>query len=222
MINNQKVTLILPCYNEEGGLRSILDQDLSFIDEVIVVDNDSIDGTAAVAKEYGCTVVHEKKKGYGAAYQAGLKQIKEGVIIAMDGDGTYPLETARDFILKIITSDIDFISGNRLSRGKPASMPYLNYLGNIILTLVIRILFIKNCLDSQSGMWVFRQDILNHLHLISADMAFSQEIKIETVARKFKFIELPIDYRKRAGQVKLRCFRDGFRNLMFLFKIFLG
>jgi len=218
MISNKKITLILPCYNEERGLRSLLKQDLSFIDEVIVVDNDSTDDTAAIAKECGCVVVYERKRGYGAAYKAGLKHIKEGIIIAMDGDGTYPLETARDFILKIVTSDIDFISGDRLSQGKPASMPCLNYFGNIILTLVTRVLFINNCHDSQSGMWVFKQEILKYLNLRSADMAFSQEIKIEAVTKKFKFIELPIEYRKRAGQVKLRCLRDGFRNLMFLFK----
>lgn len=218
MIQNKKISLVLPCYNEEEGLRAIFKNDLSLIDEIIVVDNNSTDNTVEVAKNFNCVVVEEKNPGYGAAYQSGFKKATGDIIIAMDGDGTYPIKAARDFAEKIIKDNVDFISGNRLKRGKPSSMSPLNYIGNLLLTFAVRIFFIKNIEDSQSGMWVLRRAVLDKLKLTSYGMAFSQEIKIEAVDKKFKFIEIPIEYNKRLGQVKLNCFRDGFKNLMFLLK----
>jgi len=218
MILDKKISLVMPCYNEENGLRLIFNNDLSWLDEIIVVDNNSTDKTTNVAREFNCSVIEEKQPGYGIAYQTGFKEATGDIILAMDGDGTYPLAVAYKFINKIIQQDIDFISGNRLSHGKPQSMPYLNYFGNIFFTFIVRLFFIKNCQDSQSGMWVFKRAILNKIHLTSAGMAFSQEIKIEVAANKFRFVELPIEYNKRSGQVKLRCFQDGFKNLVFLLK----
>ena len=209
----------MPCYNEQEGLRLILRQDLSWLDEIIVVDNNSVDNTAFIAKQFGCVVVKEKKQGYGAAYQAGFSQASGDVIVAIDSDGTYPIESARFLTEKMIRENVDFISGNRFAFGKPKNMPLLNYLGNYFFTVLARSLFIKNISDSWSGMWIFKREILNKINLREEGMAFSQEIKIKTVASNFKLIEIPIAYRARAGKVKLKRFKDGFYTLLFLLGI---
>jgi len=72
--------------------------------------------------------------------------------------------------------------------------------------------------DSQSGMWAFKKHLLDHINLTSNGMPFSQEIKIEAYNHgKFKCMEVPIEYRKRMGKVKLNTLKDGYHNFKFLF-----
>ena len=85
--------------------------------------------------------------------------------------------------------------------------------GNMLLTGASRALFGFPFNDSQSGMWVFRRNILSSLDVRSGGMAFSQEIKHEAILRGFRCAEAAIEYRQRGGQVKLNATRDGLRNL---------
>ena len=86
MYKNQHISLVLPCYNEENGLREVFRDLPPCMDEVIVVDNNSTDKTSQVARDLGATVVLEKKQGYGAAYKAGLRRATGDIIVTMDGD----------------------------------------------------------------------------------------------------------------------------------------
>ena len=74
MYKNKKVSLVIPCFNEEKGIKKILEHKPLFIDEIIVIDNDSTDRTAKIAKKLGAQVIFEKRKGYGQAYLTGFKQ----------------------------------------------------------------------------------------------------------------------------------------------------
>ena len=77
----------------------------------------------------------------------------------------------------------------------------------------------KNISDSQSGMWIFYRSILNQMNLKSDGMPLSEEIKMEAILnKKIKFAEIHISYKNRLGVVKLRKWKDGFDNLIFLFK----
>ena len=91
-------------------------------------------------------------------------------------------------------------------------------LGNMILTFTMNILFRSNLKDSQSGMWLFKTSIRKSIMPEADDMSFSQEIKIRAL-QKYRVIEMPIEYRKRIGEVKLNTFRDGVNNLISLFKL---
>lgn len=94
-----------------------------------------------------------------------------------------------------------------------------NIFGNSVLNLTTRLFFRINLKDSQSGMWVFRKDILGHLKLSSDKMAFSEELKIEACHfTKYRWREVPIEYRARVGKVKLSGWRDGLQNLCYLFR----
>ena len=97
-------------------------------------------------------------------------------------------------------------------------MPLTNQIGNGVLTLAMFILFGKPVRDSQSGMWVFRRAVLQDLRLTSDGMPLSEEIKIEVLMRKLRFEEVHIRYLERIGDVKLRKWRDGWENLMFLLR----
>ena len=96
-------------------------------------------------------------------------------------------------------------------------MSFKHKFGNWVLSLAMSLLYFQWVRDSQSGMWVFRRSILKDFKLISDSMAFSEEIKIEALKhRNVRFVEIPIQYSSRLGEIKLNPWRDGFHNLFFL------
>jgi glycosyltransferase involved in cell wall biosynthesis len=217
MINNKTISLVMPCLNEEAGLAELLRSDLSYLDEIIVVDNNSTDKTAVVAEKHGCCVIEEKKRGYGAAYKSGFRHISGEIVVAMDGDNTYPANEIKRLVGILFEKNLDFISASRLGQGRPQSMKKLNYWGNLILTLMMKLLFWQSIEDSMSGMWVFRKEVLEKIKLKSDSMAFTQEIKIEVLKNRLRFAEVRIPYQERLGEVKLNKWTDGLKTLLWLF-----
>lgn len=219
MYRNNKISLIIPCFNEEKGIEKILRDRPLFIDEVIVIDNNSTDQTSKVAKELGAQVVFEKRQGYGQSYLSGFKAAQGNVLVTMDGDNSYPVGEIPKLIDALLDRERDFISGCRFPLEQKEAMKFLNYLANFILTLIFSILTFEKVKDSLSGMWVFRRKILSGIKLKSKGMFLSPEIKMEAVLNKnIRFEEILISYSDRIGQVKLNRWKDGLLILLFLFK----
>lgn len=213
------VSVVVPCYNEEEGIRVTLADMPDVVDEVIVVDNNCTDRTAEVATEMGARVVVEPKPGYGAAYKAGFAAASGDIIVTMDGDGTYPRGFIPVLVEVLIDEELDFITCDRTGHKAEEANSFLRVLGNLILNLAMLALYLVWLKDSQSGMWVFRRSILPKLTLISDGMSLSEELKLEAFRHKdVKAAELPIYYRERIGESKLNLWQDGLANLMFLFK----
>jgi glycosyltransferase involved in cell wall biosynthesis len=222
MHRNLKLSVVIPCYNEEDGVREVIGRMPAEVDEVVVVDNNCTDGTAAVAGALGARVVAERTPGYGAAYKAGLAAARGDVIITMDGDGTYPPEQIVHLVDELVEQRWDFLSASRFPLSDPRAMGATNRLGNWVLTVTAMVLFFTRIRDSQSGMWVFRRALLPRLRLTSDGMPFSQEIKLEAILRGGRFGEAHIPYGARIGEVKLQKWRDGWLNLTFLLRKRLG
>ena len=218
MRQNLKLSLVIPCYNEEDGVREVIGRCPKEIDEIVVVDNNCTDRTAEVARSLGAVVVSEKRPGYGAAYKAGLAAATGDIVVTLDGDGTYPPEAIPALVDTLIAQRWDFLSACRFPLADPRAMGLTNQLGNWVLTTTSMVLFFKPIRDSQSGMWVFKRSILDRLRVTSDGMPFSQEIKLEAILRGFRFGESHIRYGARIGEVKLQKWRDGWLNLSFLFK----
>lgn len=216
MHHHLRISLVIPCYNEEDGVRQVLARVPAEVDETIVVDNASTDGTAGVAAALGARVVREDRRGYGAAYKAGLKAATGDVVVTLDGDGTYPPEHIPRLVDVLVDRGWDFLSACRFPLADPRAMTWTNQLGNRVLTVATAVLFRQSIRDSQSGMWVFRRALLERMRLTSDGMAFSEEIKLEALLRGFRFGEEHIPYGLREGQVKLQKWRDGWANLAFL------
>jgi hypothetical protein len=87
-----------------------------------------------------------------------------------------------------------------------------------MLNIAFRFLYRFPIRDSQSGMWAFRRDLLPQLHLLHDGMAFSEELKAEVLRRGFRYVEVPVDYRVRQGEKKIRSFHDAFANFLWLFR----
>lgn len=214
-----KISVVIPCYNEEEGVRHTMGGLPSCVDEVVVVDNNSTDRTAEVARSLGARVVRETRKGYGAAYQAGLPAATGDITVTLDGDGTYPADQIPELVDYLVDQQLDFVNASRFPLKNPQAMNFSNKVGNGILTLGMAVLYGKPVRDSQSGMWVYRTPVYKKLSVKSDGMAFSEEIKIEALRhREVRFGEYSVDYRPRIGEVKLDKWRDGFNNLYFLVK----
>jgi len=223
MHKGHTVTVVIPCYNEEEGIQITLADMPDMVDEVVVVDNNCTDRTAEVASAMGARVVCEPKPGYGAAYKAGFSAASGDIIVTMDGDATYPRAFVPVLVDVLIDEDLDFITCDRTGHKAEEANSGLRVLGNFVLNVAMFTLFFVWLKDSQSGMWVFRRSILPQLNLTSDGMAFSEELKIEAFRNKaFRSAELPIYYKERVGESKLNLWRDGFANLLFLFRKRLG
>jgi glycosyltransferase involved in cell wall biosynthesis len=217
MHRNLKISIVIPCYNEADGIRAVIQQIPDYVDEIVVVDNRSTDGTGEVAQSLGARVVFEGIQGYGAAYKTGLPAATGDIIATLDGDGTYPAEEISRLVDLLEDRGYDFISASRFPLQNPEAMPLTNQLGNRVLTITTRVLFGHPIVDSQSGMWVFRRSVLEKLRLTSNGMPLSEEIKLEALSHpEVRFHEAHIPYYERIGEVKLRRWREGFENLLFL------
>ncbi|MCP5119850.1 MAG: glycosyltransferase family 2 protein, partial [bacterium] len=115
--------------------------------------------------------------------------------------------------------EADFLNASRFPVRDRNAMSLKHKFGNLVLSAAMSFLFFRWVRDSQSGMWVLRRSILEHMELLSDGMAFSEEIKIEAIRdRRIHFEEISIQYSSRLGEIKLNPWQDGFHNLLFLLK----
>jgi glycosyltransferase involved in cell wall biosynthesis len=216
---SQRITVIIPCLNEEQGIEKVLSLMPDFVDQVIVVDNGSTDRTSDVAHSFGAEVIREPVRGYGRSYKRGFASAIGDIIITLDGDHSYPPDAISYLIEALLHLDVDFLNASRFPVRDPEAMSLKHKIGNLILSLAMSILYFRWVRDSQSGMWVFRRAILKNMRLTSDSMAFSEEIKIEALkSSRVRFAEISIMYSSRLGEIKLNPWRDGFYNLFFLVK----
>jgi dolichol-phosphate hexosyltransferase len=217
MYKGLKITVIIPCLNEEQGVEQVLRRLPEFVDETIVVDNGSTDRTSEVARAFGAKVIREDVRGYGRSYKTGFASASGDVVVTLDGDHSYPPDALSYLLEAFLHLEADFLNASRFPVRDRQAMSFLNKLGNLILSLAMSILYFRWVRDSQSGMWVIRRSILEHLMLSSDGMAFSEEIKIEALkSRRVRFVEISIQYSSRLGETKLNLWRDGFYNLWFI------
>ena len=219
MYKGQTITVIIPCLNEEEGIQLVLKDIPEFVDEVIVVDNNSTDRTPVIAAELGAKVIRERIPGYGRSYKRGFADANGDIVITLDGDHTYPVDGISCLLEAFLHLQVDFLNASRFPVRDPTAMSLKHKVGNLALSLAMSVLFFRWVRDSQSGMWVFRRSILEGMRLEADGMAFSEEIKIEALLNpKVRFGEISILYSTRLGEKKLNPWRDGFQNLGFLLK----
>lgn len=218
------LSIIIPTLNEEKGIFYVLNEIHRSLGkkrveyEVIVVDGCSQDETKDIAVSNGAKVILEKSKGYGLAIRTGILNAKGNIIVVLDGDGTYPASDIPSLLKYIVEDDFEFVTTNRLVNVNHHSMRHIHFIGNKILNLFFNLLFSTKFNDSQSGMWLFKKEVIKDIMPESTGMSFSQEIKIHA-CMSCKTIEVPINYRPRLGDAKINTYMDGLMNLLSLFRM---
>jgi hypothetical protein len=144
------------------------------------------------------------------------------VVATGDADRTYPFDALPELLRQLEERRADFLSTNRLHPANREAMKPSHFLANHVLSAISRRLFGHGMRDSQSGMWVFHSYVWRGIDVSAPGMAFSQEIKNAAVHGGYRVEEVPIEYRARAGEVKLKALSDGWSNLRSLFTHRLG
>lgn len=223
MYKDLSISVVIPCYNEEKGVEATIRLLPNFVDEIIVIDNNSTDRTAEVAENLGARVIYEGRQGYGRAYKTGLRYAKGDIIVTMDGDATYPAVAIPYLIDVLLLDKLDFISAARIPQDLSKTWNNIQrYYGNMGLTFIVWAVFGVRLQDSQSGMWVFRKNILETIIAKSDGMPFSEELKVRAfLHHSIKTKEIPIHFRyiERIGPSKLNLWKDGLKNIGYLFKL---
>ena len=223
MYKRLKISVVIPCRNEGNHLKKVIKKIPSFIDEVIIVSNCSTDNTVEVARNLGVTVYEDNRVktgiGYGYAHMTGLSKAKGDVIIAMDGDGTYPIEGVSTIIDRLIDHNYDFISCNRYPTLPGTVIPLKLKLGVYLLNIETRLLYGKKIQDILSGMWVLRKGTRRKLNLTEGDWNLSPQIKLNAMLHsEIKFAEHKIVQHHREGETKQDYFTTGLSHALWLLK----
>jgi glycosyltransferase involved in cell wall biosynthesis len=215
-----EVSVVIPTMNEEASIGRVIDEVRKALGnrllEILVVDTDSRDRTREIATAKGARVVSEPRRGYGRAYKTGFREARGTYIATLDADLTYPADRLPDFLVALESDRADFVAGDRMSRLGGEAMSGMHRIGNALLNAAFRFLYQVRIRDSQSGMWAFPRSILPRLRLVHDGMAFSEELKIEAVRNGFRYLEIPVDYRVRVGDKKIRSMSDAAKNLIWL------
>lgn len=209
MFNGKRVSVVAPAFNEEEYIREAVKDFKSnkYVDEVVVVNNNSTDRTAELAKKAGARVVLEKRQGYGYACRRALEEARGDFIILVEPDGTF---TAKDVIKFLAYSDdFDFILGTRTSKEliwKGANMGSFLRWGNVFLGRLITVLHNGPHLSDVGCTYrLIKKDALGRIQgkFTVGGSSFSPEMMVLAVKNNIKIVEIPVNYRPRRGMSKI-------------------
>ena len=213
MIDDKKIVVIIPAFNEEESLPKVINDIPDFVDEIIVANNGSTDNTPEIAKQFGATVVSENERGYGAACLKAIDYIKNknlsadrqdyDIVVFLDGDySDYPQEMC-SVVEPIIKNGFDLVIGSRMigKREKGAMLPQAMF-GNWLATFLIK-LFWKYEFTDLGPFRAIKYDSLLKLKMVDRNFGWTVEMQIKAAKQKMKTTEVPVNYRKRIGQSKV-------------------
>ena len=221
------VSVIIPSLNEESGIGACVKRvDEAFrvhsIDGEIIVSDNSTDETPLIAEALGAKVVTPDYSGYGYAYRYAIDHSNGEFIVMGDADGSYDFLDIPRFLKPLQEESADLVVGNRFEGEiMDDAMPWSHkYVGNPVLTFLLRFLFGIEISDAQCGFRAIRRDIFDSLGSASVGMEFASEMVILSALRGMRIMEVPITYYPRLGRSKLRSFSDGFRIIWLMFRFF--
>jgi glycosyltransferase involved in cell wall biosynthesis len=209
--NLSGVVAIIPAYNEERNVGSIVLRLRHVLDEVIVVNDGSQDATEEVARLAGAQVIsHVTNSGYGAAIQTGLaaaQKLGPRAVVLMDADGQHRVEDVVDLVRPILEDEADVAVGSRFADGR-TQVPRMRRVAQHGLTWLTNVSSGVKLTDSQSGMRAFGPRALDALLLSSSSMAAASEMQFLAGDAQLRVCEVPIEIRY-FGEVKRNAIGHG-------------
>lgn len=201
------VGMVIPAYNEEQALPAALAGiPPEVVDSVVVVDNASSDGTAEAARQGGAVVVHEPRRGYGAACLAGIGWYEKNpvdVIVFMDADGADDPSMIKDLVAPIAAGEADLVIGSRvLGQREPGALTPHAALGNRLAVFLIRLLF-GHAYTDLGPFRAVRSGPLASLGMADRDYGWTVEMQVKAIKQGLRIKEAPVPYRRRAGKSKI-------------------
>jgi glycosyltransferase involved in cell wall biosynthesis len=212
MTNKHGVTIIIPAYNEEEGIKDVINgvKRMGEVYEIIVVDDCSTDNTYQLATEAGVTVIHHSyNKGMGAAIKTGARHATGDILVFMDGDGQHNPEYIPS-ILRYI-GECDMVVGERTKESKTS---FIRNVGNKVLILIANYLAGVKIPDLTSGFRAVKKEVfMMFIHLLPNSFSSSATITLALLQEGFnvKFVPIKVLKRSEKSRSKLNPLKDGFR-----------
>jgi glycosyltransferase involved in cell wall biosynthesis len=208
----KKIVVVMPAYNAEKTLKRTLDDiDRAWVDEIILVDDGSCDGTVELARRLGLHVfVHEKNTGYGGNQKTCYTQAMQmgaEIMVMVHPDHQYDPRVLPQLVQPLIDGTCDAVFGSRMLGGLPleGGMPKWKYLANIFLTAIENAAFYMYLTEYHSGLRAYSRRYLEVVNFManSDDFVFDSEIIAQGVLHKMRIREIPIEtrYFSEASQI---------------------
>lgn len=220
-----ELSIVIPCLNEARSLGRCVDEALDTLaragitGEVVVADNGSTDGSAEIASAHGARVVHVPVRGYGSALRGGAVAALGTYVVFADADGQHDFDDIPRILFKL-REGYDLVVGNRFAGGiQPGSMTFSHrYIGNPIISGLLRLLFHPKIHDAQCGMRGFSRVAFAEMDTRTTGFEFSPEMVVKAVRHHLRMTEVPITVKPddRDRPPHLRTIPDGWRHLTFL------
>ena len=219
-----KTAILITCYNESATIEKVVcdfKREMPHAD-IYVYDNNSTDGTDKIAKENGAIVRYEYKQGKGNVVRSMFRDIDADCYIMVDGDDTYPAESASEFEKLVLEKNVDMVIGDRLSSTyfEENDRPFHN-IGNKMVRWLINLFFSSDLKDIMTGMRAFSFDFVKSFPIISKEFEIETEMSVFALMNNFSIDEIPIDYRDRieGSESKLNTYRDGYKVLRMIYTL---
>lgn len=221
-----KVAVLIPCYNEEQTIGKVIRDFQRVLPEnsnIYVYDNNSSDATALVAMAAGATVRHEYQQGKGNVMRRMFREIDAECYVIVDGDDTYPAESASEMIDKVLNRQCDMVVGDRLSSTyfEENKRPFHNF-GNVLVRKSINLLFHSSIKDIMTGYRAFSYQFVKSFPVLSRGFEIETEMSIHAIDKNLAVDNVVIDYRDRPENSisKLNTYSDGMKVLHTIWKLF--
>jgi len=221
----KKIAVLIPCYNESKTIEKVVRDFREVLPtaDIYVYDNNSKDGTDALARNAGAIVKYEYKQGKGNVIRSMFRDIEADCYLMIDGDDTYPAEFAKEMCDIVLEGKADMVIGDRLSSTyfTENKRPFHN-VGNKVVRLLINKLFNNNVKDIMTGYRAFSYSFVKGFPVLSKGFEIETEMTIHAVDKNFKLVEVPVTYRDRPeGSVsKLNTVSDGIKVIKTIGRLF--
>ena len=220
-----KIAVLIPCYNEAKTIEKVVEDFRHALPgaTIYVYDNNSTDGTGELAKKAGAVVRPEHMQGKGNVIRRMFREVDAMCYVLVDGDDTYPAESAPEMAALVLEEQADMVIGDRLSSTyfTENKRPFHNF-GNVLVRKLINGLFKARVNDIMTGYRAFSREFVKGFPVLSKGFEIETEMTIHAVDKNFKLVEIPVQYRDRpAGSVsKLNTISDGAKVLKTVFTLF--
>ncbi|MFX0210220.1 MAG: glycosyltransferase family 2 protein [Candidatus Hodarchaeota archaeon] len=228
MYKDKTICVVVPAYNEEKLIGTVLDAMPDYVDNVIVVNDGSTDKTANIAKEKGVIVItHDKNRGVGAAFRSGVAkglELNTDIMVNIDADGQFNPRDIHKLIEPIIEGQADLVTASRFkdNRMKP-EMPKIKYWGNVCMARLISFLIGQKFYDVSCGFRAYSKEALLRLNLFGK-FTYTQETFLDLAFKGLTFKEIPILVKGVREHGESRVFKNlfhyGYNTLQIIFRAF--
>ena len=220
-----KLSVIIPVYNEKGTILEIIDRvkRVKFPKEIVIVDDHSTDGTRDLLNHLYDpeihVILHDQNKGKGAAIRTALEQVRGDVVLIQDADLEYDPQDYPALLEPILKGLAEVVYGSRFLGAPHRVLLFWHYLGNLIFTFLTNVLYNINLTDMGTCYKVFKTSLLKSLKLKSNRFGFEPEVTAKVCKAKVRIFEVPISYSGRTyAEGKKITWKDGWIYLACLLK----